>query len=235
MPSRLVFKRTICVALIATALSMLIWTGFRVMTGIHPDVKTNTIRILIPSLIAVPIGFFWFSRLERLENAYRNAVRYANEMTRIASVDPLTGLLNRRSFIAYFEAATATGIDGWFLLADIDYLKKINDKYGHHTGDDAILAVSYALIKELPLDSLIGRIGGDEFCAFVPKVSQMDIKRAVAAMDAGATEKLHEKHPAIKQNLSLSVGYMLCEPDQKFAEIMALTDEQMYRRKRQRG
>src|SRR5690606_2437012 len=135
---------------------------------------------MLTILIAIPLGLFWFTKQEKLEQSYRVAVKRANELARVASIDPLTGLLNRRSFIQQFNAANKAGVRGWFLIADIDYLKRINDQYGHPTGDDAVISVAQALEDCLSNDSLIARIGGDEFCAFVPKAEISNIDSVVA-------------------------------------------------------
>jgi len=190
--------------------------------------------LTLPFLIAIPIGIFWFSRLEKLELSYRSAIRRANELTRIASVDPLTGILNRRSFIEQFNAASAAGVRGWFMLADIDYLKVINDKYGHLVGDDAVVSVAQAMVNVLPSDSLIARIGGDEFCAFIPKASCADVDGAIEQMNAKAHDEFQHRQTGITHVLSLSVGYMPLKSNQKFKDIMSLADERMYRKKRAR-
>lgn len=145
VPSSYVWKRTALVAVIAALISISLSTGIRVVIGARSDTVTIVVRLLLPFLIAIPLGVFWFSRLEKLEQSYRVAVKRANELARVASIDPLTGLLNRRSFIQQFNAANKAGVRGWFLIADIDYLKRINDQYGHPTGDDAVISVAQAL------------------------------------------------------------------------------------------
>ncbi|ENS67651.1 diguanylate cyclase (GGDEF) domain-containing protein [Brucella melitensis UK23/06] len=144
LPSGNVWRRTVIVAVIATIISISLSTGIRFALGVKSDTVTILVRLLLPFLIAMPLGVFWFSRLEELERSYRTAVKRANELARVASVDPLTGLLNRRSFIQQFNAANKAGVRGWFLIVDVDYLKQINDQYGHPAGDDAIIAVAQA-------------------------------------------------------------------------------------------
>ena len=219
------------VAVIAATISISLSTGIRIAVGARSDLVTIVVRLLLPFLIAIPLGLFWFSKLEKLEQSYRLAVKRANELARAASIDPLTGLLNRRSFIEQFNAANKAGVRGWFLIADIDYLKQINDQYGHPTGDEAVISVAHALEDCLPNDSLIARIGGDEFCAFVPKAEILDIDSVVSAMSSRASGLLQEKRPSIEQPLSVSVGKVVCKKGQTFEEVMALADEGLYRKK----
>lgn len=234
VPSSYVWKRTALVAVIAALISISLSTGIRVVIGARSDTVTIVVRLLLPFLIAIPLGVFWFSRLEKLEQSYRVAVKRANELARVASIDPLTGLLNRRSFIQQFNAANKAGVRGWFLIADIDYLKRINDQYGHPTGDDAVISVAQALEDCLSNDSLIARIGGDEFCAFVPKAEISNIDSVVADISSRASGLLNEKRPDKELPLSVSVGLATCKPRQTFEEALALADERLYRKKSDR-
>lgn len=234
LPSAYVWKRTMIMAVIVTAASVSLSTCIRYFIGANSDSVTIGIRFFLPLLIAIPIGVFWFSRLERLEGAYRNAVKHANELARIANVDPLTGLFNRRSFIEQFKAISKTDIRGWFLIADVDYLKSINDQYGHPVGDDAVIAVAQAMLGVLPADCLIARIGGDEFCAFVPKISCGNIDDAVTFISNEAARLLRNKRPEVDLNLSVSVGYIAVKVGQSFEDVMSLSDEKLYRKKNAR-
>lgn len=232
--SKFVLKRTAIVAVLAAAISISFSTSIRLITGIEADLVTVIVRLTLPFLIAIPIGIYWFSRMEKLELSYRRAIRRANEMTRIANIDPLTGLLNRRSFIKQFNGANSVGVRGWFLLVDIDYMKLINDRYGHLVGDDAVISVAQAMVNVLSSDSLIARIGGDEFCAFVPKASCADIDGVIEQMKSKAYDEFQQRQTGITHVLSLSVGYMPLRSYQKFKDIMSLADERMYRKKRAR-
>src|SRR5690606_9848299 len=122
----------------------------RLLLGVQSDGITIFVRLVLPFLIAIPIALVWFTKLERLERAYRILAKQANGLARSASTDPLTGVFNRRHFIAQFNHAMELEVPGWFLIADIDYLKAINDRYGHLVGDEAVLATAQALVTVLP-------------------------------------------------------------------------------------
>lgn len=87
--------------------------------------------------------------------------------------DPLTDLFNRRAFeeIAFREmsGAARTGMGISLLLFDIDYFKQVNDHYGHATGDAVIVAVARTLRGCLRDEDFLGRWGGDEFLALLPR------------------------------------------------------------------
>lgn len=90
-----------------------------------------------------------------------------------ALTDALTGLPNRRALFASAEALTEEG--GYLmsdpvsvLVFDLDHFKKINDTYGHRLGDHVLQLFSETLSGTLDDDSIIGRLGGEEFAAILP-------------------------------------------------------------------
>lgn len=91
------------------------------------------------------------------------------ELTRLASTDPLTGLLNRRSFteLAEREMARAKRHDHplTFLMMDIDHFKRVNDTHGHARGDEILRQFAEMCRAEFRQHDLIGRWGGEEFVA----------------------------------------------------------------------
>ncbi len=107
------------------------------------------------------------------------------ELFHLANHDPLTGLLNRRSFEAALEAHVARvrrhGSDGALLFVDIDHFKSVNDAHGHHLGDEVIVAVSNAMRARLRSTDIIARVGGDEFAVLLP-TGGADVTHHVADM-----------------------------------------------------
>jgi diguanylate cyclase (GGDEF)-like protein len=103
---------------------------------------------------------------EELYARLRAAERVAGmqrELLRLATTDPLTGVLNRRAFFERAHEACARAAAGAALSAvifDIDHFKRINDLYGHAMGDQAICAVASAAAAE---SEAVGRLGGEEF------------------------------------------------------------------------
>ena len=85
---------------------------------------------------------------------------------RLANSDPLTGLLNRRSFL---DLAIGKASRQRLMLIDIDKFKVINDRYGHDTGDRVLREVAKAIQSVRPAESLAVRLGGEEFALLVPE------------------------------------------------------------------
>lgn len=231
--SRSVLVRTAQVTLIAAAASIGISTGVRWILGVEADHLTVAVRIMLPLMIAAPISFVWFSRLERLELSYRRLLRETSRLARRANTDPLTGVLNRRSFIEQFETACGHRIGGSFIIADLDYLKTINDRYGHLAGDDAIIAAADALKQVLGEESLIARMGGDEFCAFVPG-GVRDVDALPEAVNEAAARNFRARNGEADICLSISLGHQICKPNMSFRDLVAQTDSHLYRKKQSR-
>lgn len=97
------------------------------------------------------------------------------ELEFLATRDPLTGCLNRRSFYAAFELEFAKAKNQQTelscIMVDIDHFKAVNDKYGHATGDEVIKLLADILLSTTRKHDLVGRYGGEEFCLVLPGLS----------------------------------------------------------------
>ncbi|MEM5473483.1 GGDEF domain-containing protein [Hoeflea sp. AS60] len=117
--------------------------------------------------------------------------RTARQQHDIASRDPLTGLYNRREFDRRLEAMLSARSSASFgvLQLDLDFFKQVNDRYGHVSGDDALVAVADVIRKNLKDGDCLARLGGEEFGVLLPDVDRNGalataerIRRVVEAM-----------------------------------------------------
>jgi len=125
----------------------------------------------------------------RLRAAERLGVMQ-RELVRLASVDPLTGLSNRRAFFERAEEACARRAPLIAIMFDIDHFKRVNDLYGHDVGDRAIASVARVAAAQVPLT---GRIGGEEFamliegCGLAEGMARAEaLRHAIAALRIGS-------------------------------------------------
>ena len=109
-----------------------------------------------------------------------NAKLAEEELRYDAGHDSLTGLLNRRRFVAELSTRIATSVSPIALcLCDIDHFKSVNDSYGHAAGDEALSAFAQVMRTNVRREDIVARLGGDEFCVLVPGLSASDAKTMI--------------------------------------------------------
>ena len=105
-----------------------------------------------------------------------------------ASVDPLTGLLNRRGFgeatARMIEREAKAGRSITVMIFDIDHFKSVNDTYGHPVGDDVLKVFANVAVGALRITDLLGRVGGEEFAALLPCAMDEALLAAERVRDA---------------------------------------------------
>lgn len=163
----------------------------------------------------------------RLRSAERIA-RLQGELIDLAFTDPLTGLLNRRGF---FEAMTPVVANPCgpisALLVDLDFLKEINDLYGHQSGDAAIRSLADVLREQ---DGVIGRVGGDEFGVLLRAHS---LKEAAAAGEGIRSRFAASplKTPDGKVSLTCSIGVAELVCGENVDQLLGQADLALYKAK----
>jgi diguanylate cyclase (GGDEF)-like protein/PAS domain S-box-containing protein len=159
------------------------------------------------------------------------------EKLRVISItDELTGLYNRRGFIAFSEQhrkiAVRTRQAMLLFFADLDKLKEINDTFGHQEGDRALVEVAEILKSAFRESDVIGRIGGDEFAVLVTNATAA----AGGLLAARVQEILDRRNQGQSRGypLGLSKGVAPYDPDHPCSldELMSRADERMYRQKK---
>jgi diguanylate cyclase (GGDEF)-like protein len=163
-----------------------------------------------------------------------------DELYRMATHDPLTGLPNRALFFDRLRQAMAHALRHnerlAVLNADMDGLKPINDGHGHSAGDAAIRATAERLRQFTRQTDTVARLGGDEFAIILNRV---DGGEGVARQCARFTENVAGKSLQFGDQelpLSISIGYALYPDHAKsMEELIDKADSEMYLAKRRRG
>ncbi len=132
-----------------------------------PDTETMGFEVGVSDYIKKP--FDPEVLLRRINNILSNREKMLN-LKAEASTDKLTGFLNKMSGKTEFGKACASG-EGALLMIDLDSFKLVNDIYGHDMGDRVLISFARILSEVLPEGSILARMGGDEFEAFVPGVT----------------------------------------------------------------
>lgn len=161
--------------------------------------------------------------------AMRHQQTLQEKLTHLASTDMLTGLPNRRAFLARTTEVTRGGQTGALMLLDADHFKKINDTYGHAVGDKCLAAIAVRLCDNLRPGDLVGRLGGEEFSIFLPGVS---VAQALMVGDR-LCKSIAVPKDGMEQDIqiTLSIGAVLCDNRTPFDKLMAKADAALYRAK----
>lgn len=225
-------------SLFATALLTLafsLWSIVAVATGIVPlalDLHDPTIllslRLGVASIALAPIA------VASVMAARNNSL---TELRHLAEHDPLTGLLNRRTFHQRVSEQLAQLASqqkpAAMLMIDIDHFKNINDTYGHAIGDQMLCMVAQRLQQCLRDTDPCGRVGGEEFSVFIPECTQdllEEVTRRIQRTIAGAIVPLDGQQVV---SVTLSIGGTLRNPASNDMDAMLLlADKALYAAKR---
>lgn len=113
------------------------------------------------------LSYYFSTDTQALEG---KLIEYNEQLKTQASIDPLTGLHNRRSTMEYLDRLLRKAENQISIcLCDIDFFKRVNDTYGHDTGDIVLQRIAETFLTELPKDSFVSRWGGEEFLLIFPQ------------------------------------------------------------------
>jgi diguanylate cyclase (GGDEF)-like protein len=151
-----------------------------------------------------------------------------------ASVDPLSGMLNRRGFseacLRVIEREAAAGRPVTVMIFDIDHFKGINDRFGHPAGDEILKLFSTVVISSLRISDLSGRIGGEEFAALLPCALEEGVIVAERVREAfEASNIVCEEGPV---DTTVSIGVAGGPAGTELEVLLAAADTALYQAKR---
>ncbi len=206
----------------------------------------STTKVPLRDRNGTVVGVFGISRNiterkqaeERLQEQSKQLADQAQTLEKLASLDELTGLYNRRGLTTagaqMLYNARLTGRPLGVLFIDLDGLKDINDRFGHGAGDHALRATSAILGEQTRPTDVAARVGGDEFCLIIGEASTESLARVAARIDTAVAN--HNHTAATPYTLSLSVGRSLADPRSPGAitDLIEQADTTMYERKARR-
>lgn len=159
-------------------------------------------------------------------------------LERLSTIDELTGVFNRRHIFTVATGYMETDIRQMsVLLLDVDHFKKINDRYGHGVGDEALVALArcatHVVESEGGENSVFARVGGEEFLVLLPELDSNaaftfgeKLRRAVELIQIPTTEGI--------LGVTVSVGVASRTPlDADFEKLVARADAALYEAKDQ--
>jgi diguanylate cyclase (GGDEF)-like protein len=192
----------------------------------HSFFLNDTVR----GLLGLVVLFNVYAIYEQVQiNRIRKQV--AEECYKLAFLDPLTGLFNRR----YIERCLTNEIARsqrhgsalTLVLFDLDAFKQVNDGYGHSAGDRVLQEFAERLKKATRGADVAGRYGGDEFLAVLPECTSKGVQPILQRLDNLQAETCGEKLP-----FYYSAGWTEYVPGESMDELLKRADLALYANKR---
>lgn len=229
-------EREFAIGMIITAMVIMIFSiGLAVLvtgytTRNHPpEIHAQALRTAtILPMIIVPLctgvvglqGFFNHRRMLAF--------------SRLAHTDEMTNLANRRAFMSaartLFDDTNLAYAGICIFIVDLDHFKRVNDAYGHEAGDEVLIHASQQIAAAAPHDSIVARLGGEEFGVLMTYQSAADIHN-----HAEAIRETVAAHPCTYQGhdiqVSASVGVGIAHPRDTISTVMARADNALYEAK----
>ena len=165
----------------------------------------------------------------------RNDVKKAQaKMAEMSTVDELTKLHNRRYFIealeGEFERASRYEIEMALIMVDLDHFKKINDTYGHPSGDMVLSKIGGILKKHVRRNDIACRYGGEEFAVILSNVSRENIYAAYDRFREMVSEHLFE-YESNQFHITVSIGIAFSNNAESANDLLSQADQALYQAK----
>lgn len=225
--------------------------GFEVCRRLKDDYEVKDIPVIMVTAKtesndlkkALEIGAFDYIKkpidevevVARVQSALRFK-RYQDKLKEMASKDGLTGIYNHALLIELFEKEVSkqerNGGNISFVMLDIDYFKKVNDTYGHTSGDIVLKELAGILTSETRESDIVGRFGGEEFSIVLPETNAESayvlcdrIRKAVENYDFNIGSE------SIKITISMGFFFRSSKDMTSSQEMIKKADEALYKAK----
>lgn len=212
---------------ISVALSVIFTNLIMEIFSAGINVQGLIVSIVMPIALGGPMVFFLMLKHEQLRHAN-------NRLEHLATIDWLTACLNRGAFtravtdhLGRRKSATESGA---LLIVDADNFKSVNDRFGHHHGDEALKLIAAAIRQAVHSNGLVGRLGGEEFGVFLAGADAATAER-VAETIRGAIAAIAFAPGGKTCALSVSIGGATYAGPTEFGHLYRLTDQHLYEAK----
>ena len=168
---------------------------------------------------------------EELTNEISKREIVEKELIHLSTVDELTTLYNRRAFNDYLKKFKEQSIRYnqplSIAMIDIDYFKKINDSYGHSTGDQILISLTDMMLKTIRESDILSRWGGDEFLLLMPNIRAKEAHNVLERI----RDMVEKKNFTNGIKLTISIGISQIKDSDTLDELIDRADAAQYKAK----
>ena len=160
-----------------------------------------------------------------------------NLLEKLSVTDPLTQLHNRRSLQSFAQGEISrfhrSSTPLTLALIDLDHFKSINDRFGHQTGDQVLIATAELLRANLRDIDMVARWGGEEFCVVMPDTFKEPAVSSLQRIRQLMENRMFTSSSGEKFSVTVSVGAVVIEEQSTLESLIAAADQALYRAKRE--
>ena len=202
-----------------------IWTWMGVANGGLGTFDANPVYgfAYLASYLLMIVNGFGFLLLCKLKDD--------QQMRRLATIDGLTDMLNRRAFFERADAARQGAVRTRkpiaLMMLDLDHFKQLNDGFGHACGDEALRLFADTARATLRENDVMGRLGGEEFALAMPGTSLAGAQYAAERLRIAVAEA-PSLSCAATYRMTVSIGVVLIDPAEELTAALARADHALY-------
>lgn len=240
-----VFTKAALTTAASVAVSLLLVLTLVPAVGGVVEGNALVMSVLCPLVIAFPASAYLFHQKRELANtlaaltlahdglakAHAELAEAHARLAEKARRDTMTGLLNRESFLAALKGSRRRADEGALLVIDADHFKRINDTHGHAQGDVALLMIAEAIRGGVRENDIVGRIGGEEFAAFLAGANREEALLVAERIRLGVEGLRFSPGDGKYLPLSISIGAVQVAPHLSWAQMMREADDRLYEAK----
>ena len=199
------------------------------------DTASVIMASLAPYAISMPlVGYLLYQSekhrkaIAELDAAREDLERSNADLRRRVEIDPMTGFLNREYFMTKLSTLRRKTDRGTLLILDADHFKSINDRYGHLTGDEALIVITRRIRENVREQDILGRIGGEEFGIYLRGAGRDEARIVAERVRIAVEEIVFEPEAGKRHALTVSIGGMVEAQDLPLPEALRRADTSLY-------
>lgn len=194
-------------------------------------IKSKTNRVLGYLLLLQEVTELHKTQLA-LKQANEKLKMVNEELYKESIRDGLTGIFNKKNITMCLQREIETAANNGEILTiaiiDIDYFKKVNDKYGHLVGDNILQKIVELIKLELGDRGILGRFGGEEFLIIMPNTN---LKAGCEICEAIRLKISEYSFEEVKENITISIGVSHMKSQENIKDLIKRADDKLYKAK----